>query len=130
MHDLACVVHLHSVYSDGTGTVPEIMRAAARAGADVVLLTDHDSLEAKRRGEEGWHGSVLVCVGLEVSPRRRDHFLAFGLDQEIDHGHKMGPAEIVAAVQEAGGFGFAAHPFSKGSEIFRRAGPGMPWHDL
>ena len=61
MHDLACVVHLHSLYSDGTGTVPEIARAARRAGADVVLLTDHDTLEAKRRGEEGWYGDVLAA---------------------------------------------------------------------
>ena len=51
MHDLACVVHLHSLYSDGTGTVPEIARAAHRAGVDVVLLTDHDTLEAKRQGQ-------------------------------------------------------------------------------
>ena len=53
MHDLACVVHLHSLYSDGTGTVPEIARAARASGVDVVLLTDHDTLEARRRGEEG-----------------------------------------------------------------------------
>jgi PHP domain len=130
MHDLVTVVHCHSTYSDGTGTVPQIARAAARAGVDAVLLTDHDSLEAKRRGEEGWHGSVLVCVGLEVSPRRRDHYLAFGLDREIEDPDSLTPAEIVAAVEEAGGFGFAAHPFSKGSEVFTRAGPGMPWGDL
>ena len=39
MHDLSCVVHLHSLHSDGTGTVDEIVRAARRAGVDVVLLT-------------------------------------------------------------------------------------------
>jgi hypothetical protein len=127
--DLACVVHCHSTYSDGTGTVPQIAAAAARAGADVVLLTDHDSLEARRRGEEGWHGPVLVCVGEEVSPRRQNHYLAFGLEREIAH-KGMSPAEIVAAVRDAGGFGFAAHPFSKGSELFARAGTGMPWGDL
>ena len=66
--DVACVVHLHSVHSDGTGTVAQIAAAARRAGVDVVLLTDHDTLEARRRGEEGWHGPVLVCVGSEVSP--------------------------------------------------------------
>ena len=46
-------MHLHSTYSDGTGTVPEIAAAGRRNALDVVLLTDHDSLEAKRRGEEG-----------------------------------------------------------------------------
>src|SRR5215208_6290228 len=75
MHDLSCVVHLHSTHSDGTGTVAEIARAAARASVDAVLLTDHNSLAARRRGEEGWYGSVLVLAGHEVSPRGRDHYL-------------------------------------------------------
>jgi hypothetical protein len=128
MHDLACVIHLHSTYSDGTGTVPEIARAARRAGADVVLLTDHDTLEAKRRGEEGWHGSVLVLVGEEVSPRTQDHYLAFGIDSEIDH-RPLDAEGICRAVRDAGGFGFAAHPFSHGSERFKRA-VGMPFTGL
>jgi hypothetical protein len=130
MHDLACVVHLHSLYSDGTGTVPEIARAARRAKADVVLLTDHDSLEAKRRREEGWYGDVLVLVGTEVSPPRRNHYLAFGVDAEIDH-EDLDAAGICRAVRDAGGFGFAAHPFSRGSERFRkRVGTGMPFDAL
>jgi len=127
MHDLSCVVHLHSTHSDGTGTVPEIARAAARAKADVVLLTDHDSLEAKRRGEEGWYGDVLLLAGEEVSPLGRDHYLAFGIDAEIRH-RGLDACEIVRAVRDAGGFGFAAHPFSEGSVRFRR--PGMPFGGL
>jgi hypothetical protein len=129
MHDSACVVHLHSIYSDGTGTVRQIARAARRAKADVVLLTDHDTLAAKRNGEEGWYGDVLLLVGEEVSPRRRNHYLAFGIDEEIDHS-QLDAAGICAAVKGAGGFGFAAHPFSQGSERFKRAGPGMPFDAL
>lgn len=129
MLDLACVVHCHSTYSDGTGTVPQIAAAAARAGADAVLLTDHDTLDAKHRGEEGWHGPVLVCVGVEVSPKRQNHYLAFGLDEVIDHAG-LSPAQIVAAVREAGGIGFAAHPFSRGSDLFKRTVGGIPWRDL
>jgi hypothetical protein len=129
MHDLACVVHLHSTHSDGTGTVPEIARAARRAGADVVLLTDHDTLEAKRRGEEGWYGDVLLLAGTEVSPRRRNHYLAFGIEREIDH-DGLDAAGICRAVRDAGGFGFAAHPFSEGSARFREQAPGMPFEDL
>jgi hypothetical protein len=123
VHDLVCVVHLHSTYSDGSGTVPQIARAAQRAGVDVVLLTDHDTLEAKRRGEERWYDDVLVLVGEEVTPTDRDHFLAFDIDREINR-HLTGP-EICEAVARAGGFGFAAHPFSRGSERFRR--PGIPF---
>ena len=129
MHDLACVVHLHSTYSDGTGTVKQIARAGRRARADVVLLTDHDTLEAKQRGEEGWYGDVLLLAGVEISPRRRNHLLAFGLDRPIDHAGLDGDA-ICRAVAEAGGIGFAAHPWSKGSPRFKRAGEGMPFDGL
>jgi hypothetical protein len=128
MHDVACVVHLHSLYSDGTGTVREIARAARRARADAVLLTDHDTLEAKRRGEEGWHGDVLVLVGEEVSPRGRNHYLAFDIEEPIKH-RGLDAAGICKAVRDAGGFGFAAHPFSQGSPRFNRA-VGMPFEAL
>lgn len=128
MHDLACAVHVHSTYSDGTGTIPQIAAAARRSGADVVLMTDHDTLAARRRGEEGWHGPVLVLVGEEVSPSRQNHFLAFGIDDEVDR--RLSPRAILAAVAGAGGFGFAAHPFSRGSRRFARYGKGMPWRAL
>jgi hypothetical protein len=130
--DLSCVIHVHSTYSDGTGTVPEIARAAGEAGADVVILTDHDTLEARRCGEEGRHGSVLVLVAHEVSPRNRNHMLALGTASEIRH-RGLKPSEIAQAVRDAGGFGIAAHPFSTGSRHFRRVrslGTSMRWEDL
>jgi hypothetical protein len=100
LHDMGCVVHLHSTFSDGTGTVPQIIAAGQRAGVDVVMLTDHNT----RAGAsfEGWHGSVLLLVGEEDTPARRDHTLLFD------------------------GLSFAAHPFSRGSRRFRRLSEGMP----
>jgi hypothetical protein len=124
LHDVTCVAHVHSTYSDGTGTVPQIARAAQKAGVEVVLLTDHDTLEAKRRGEEGWQGDALVLVGCEVSPVRRDHFLAFGIEREPSR--RLSGPEIAADVAAQGGFGFAAHPFSRGSARFDRI-EGMPF---
>ncbi|MEA2478883.1 MAG: hypothetical protein QOJ07_805 [Thermoleophilaceae bacterium] len=129
LHDSACVVHLHSTYSDGTGTVPEIAAAARANALDVVLLTDHDTMAARDHGEEGWHGSVLVLVGEEVSPPGRNHYLAFGLDRPVDH-EGLSPAQILDAVAAGGGFGFAAHPFSHGNPNFGRVGKAMPWGDL
>jgi hypothetical protein len=120
LHDLAGVIHVHSLYSDGTGTVAEIAAAAEANDLDFVLLTDHDTLRAKQNGEEGWHGSVLVLVGEEVSPSRGGHYLAFGIDRVIDHKGLDGHA-IIEQVNERGGFGFLSHPFSKGSERFNRS---------
>ena len=128
VHDLACVIHLHSVHSDGTGSVRQIVRAGRRAGADVVMLTDHDTLAAKRAGDEGWHDGVLLLVGEEVSPPRRDHCLAFGVDTEIDR--DLEPADYLRAIRAAGGLSFAAHPWSRGSRRFKRAGTGMPFAAL
>jgi hypothetical protein len=42
----------------------------------------------------------------------------------------MSPADICTTVEAAGGFGFLAHPFSRGSPRFERARAGIPWHDL
>lgn len=118
LHDLSCVIHVHSTYSDGTASVEELIEQARSCGRDVVLLTDHDTLGARHDGYEGWHGNVLLGVGVEVSPSR-GHYLAFGLDREIDHRH-LTESEIPAAVAAAGGFGFAAHPFSQGSAMAAR----------
>ena len=83
-HDLSAVVHIHSTYSDGTATVAELIEAARESGAGAVLLTDHDTLQARRDGWQGRHDGVFVLVGTEVSPRQ-GHYLAFGVDREIPH---------------------------------------------
>ena len=113
--DVSCVAHVHSTYSDGTATVPELLSVARDAGAAVVLLTDHDSLAARRDGWEGWHDGVFLLVGTEVSPKQ-GHYLAFGVDDEVAHEGRSA-LEIAGAVRDAGGVGFAAHPFSVGGRM-------------
>jgi hypothetical protein len=113
--DVSCVVHVHSTYSDGTATVPEVLSAAREAGAGAVLLADHDTLGARRDGWEGMHGGVFLLVGLEISPKQ-GHYLAFGVDQEVPHAGRTA-GEIAAAVRAHGGIGFAAHPFSTGGRM-------------
>lgn len=124
LHDLSCVIHLHSTYSDGSASIEEIIEAARRAGTDVVMLTDHDTLGARDDGWEGWHDGVLLLVGTEVSPRG-GHYLAFGVDRTPSSAD--GEQAIPAAVEEAGGFGFAAHPFSEGSRMSKRIGKPHGW---
>jgi PHP domain-containing protein len=115
LFDVSCIAHVHSTYSDGTATVPELLAAARDGGADALLLTDHDSLGARRDGWEGMHDGVFLLVGTEVSPKQ-GHYLAFGVDREIPHSGRSG-LEIARAVRAAGGLGFAAHPFSVGGHM-------------
>jgi hypothetical protein len=109
LHDLSCVVHVHSTHSDGTATVPEIAAAARAAGAGAVIVTDHDALAPG----EGWQDGVLVLCGVEVSLRRRGHLLVLGLT-EPPRRRGVDAAAVTRAVAARGGVGFAAHPFSPG----------------
>jgi hypothetical protein len=127
-HELSCLLHVHSTYSDRTATVPELLDAARGAGADVVILTDHDTMQAARDGWEGRHDGVLLIVGHEVSPRD-GHLLAFDTGAEVPHrGHTE--SELCGEVARRGGFGIAAHPFSQGSRLSRRIGRPHPWGAL
>jgi PHP domain len=115
LFDVSCVAHVHTTYSDGTATAEELLAAAAETGADLVLLTDHDTLGARHGGWEGRRGGVSLLVGTEVSPKQ-GHYLAFGVDREIPHAGRSA-LEIADAVRAAGGLGFAAHPFSRGGRM-------------
>jgi hypothetical protein len=113
--DVSCVIHVHTTYSDGTATVAEVIAAARAEGVDLVVLTDHDSLAARRDGWQGRHDGVFVLVGTEVTAKP-GHYLAFGVDREIPPSGRSA-VQIAEAVREAGGLGFAAHPFSRGGHM-------------
>jgi hypothetical protein len=123
-----CIAHVHSTHSDGSATVAELREEARAAGARVLLLTDHDSMAARDRGEDGWGGDVLVVTGHEVSPRG-GHLLVFGTDEVVAH-RGLDEREILDAVAEAGGVGYAAHPFSAGSAMLPRVGRPHPWSEF
>ena len=119
-------VHMHSDFSDGSLPIPAIAGIAAQKPLDFLMFSDHNTLEPKRRGYEGWHGDVLVLIGYEINdPDDRNHYLAFQLEHEIPSGLRA--AEYVRQVREAGGFGIIAHPAEKRG--FSDAYPPYPWTD-
>jgi len=99
------VIHIHSKFSDGTGDIDTITRAAKNAGLDWIVVTDHNSLEI----EEGFINGICVIKAEEISPKNdSNHYLAFGINKLIDANQ---PAEdFINEVKEQNGFGFAAHP--------------------
>ena len=81
-------LHVHSSASDGTDPPAEVMRRAARAGLDVVALTDHDTVagHAEARAAAGPLNPPLVLLpGMELSGRldgRSLHMLAYLFDAD------------------------------------------------
>ncbi len=67
-------LHTHSDVSDGTAPPSELIGDAARAGLDVVALTDHDTTAGwdEAAHAAGEHGITLVR-GIELSTRHRRH---------------------------------------------------------
>ncbi len=74
-------LHTHSDRSDGTTSPREVVLAAARAGLDVVALTDHDTAEGwDEAGAAAEEAGIGLVRGLEISCRhagRSAHLLAY-----------------------------------------------------
>jgi 3',5'-nucleoside bisphosphate phosphatase len=77
-------LHTHSSTSDGTDTPEELVENAARAGLDVVALTDHDTFDGlDAAAAAGEQLGVQVVRGLELSCTERGssvHLLGYGVD--------------------------------------------------
>ena len=77
-------LHVHSSASDGTDPPAEVMRRAARAGLDVVALTDHDTVAGHAEARAA-AGPVTLLPGMELSCRldgRSLHMLAYLFDAD------------------------------------------------
>lgn len=125
-HEVAGAVHLHSSFSDGSKSVEEIAQIASQKNLDFLMFSDHNTLQPKLEGREGWHDNVLVIIGAEYNDRdNRNHYLAFRIHENIEK--RDYAADYVQQVREMGGFGMIAHPAEKRS--FSDAYPPYPWTD-
>lgn len=126
-YDYVGALHIHSTLSDGTGTIEEIIADAQEAGLDFLILTDHEHLQARTLGYEGWHGNLLLLVGEEITPRFRNHYLAFNISTPVPGRGNRNPQEFIDAVASQGGLGFLAHPIGDGYFSRAMACPWLNW---
>jgi hypothetical protein len=118
-------IHIHSIFSDGTGNIDKISKMAKKAGLDWIIITDHNSFEI----QEGFYNGVCVIRGEEISPNDDNHYLAFGINKYIE---PTEPKEYVEKVREQGGFGFVAHPdegVNKNGELRKNSHKPIKWLD-
>lgn len=121
MHEYTAVIHFHSAYSsDGRVSIPDIVAAARGNNIDILMLTDHENLQARLAGQEGWHGDVLLISGEEICPAQFNHYLAFGLQGPLSgmFSAQTPPQQIIDRVRDEGGIGVIAHPDHEGTELF------------
>lgn len=116
MFEYCGVIHVHSTYSDGSGSIPTILNAAHESKLDFLILTDHNSLRARADGWEGWHGNTLLIVGDEVSSRR-GHCLAMATQQRVNH--RQNHQGILNDIHRQNGLSFIAHPHGKYRPLFK-----------
>ncbi|MBN2572788.1 MAG: CehA/McbA family metallohydrolase [Ignavibacteriales bacterium] len=126
MYEYIAAIHIHSLYSDGTGKVEEIAKTASEMGIDFIFLTDHNTLRAKKDGYQKWFKNTLVIVGCEINDKtNKNHYLAFGIDETPST--RLPANKYVEEIKNAGGIGFIAHPFEERSSM--KEHPPYPWTD-
>ncbi len=110
-------MHVHTLYSDGTLAHRGVAEAAAQAGLDYLIVTDHNVWV---QGVEGYYGQVLLLVGEEIHDARRspqaNHLLVYGAERELAL-EARDPQRLLDAVREAGGLAFLAHPVEFTSRV-------------
>ncbi len=114
MHEIIINLHMHTRYSDGTGSHKDIATAAMKTGLDAVIVTDHNLWV---NGPAGYYKDgdkrVLLMVGEEIHDQARqpqkNHLLVFGANRELAT-YASDPQLLLDAVGTAGGLAFVAHP--------------------
>jgi hypothetical protein len=131
MYEIVVNLHMHTRYSDGSGTHRDIARAAIKTGLDAVIVTDHNVLV---HGFEGYYKEksrrVLMLIGEEIHDQDRDpqknHLLAFGVGRELAT-FADDPQLLINKVREESGLAFLAHPDDPAAPLFNETD--ISWED-
>lgn len=103
------VIHVHTNRSDGTGSIDDVSRAAAAAGLQFVIVTDHgDGTRAPDLPD--YRNGILYIDAVEISTAD-GHLVALGLPK-APYPLAGEARDVVDDVHRLGGLAIAAHPGS------------------
>lgn len=107
-------IHIHSTYSDGAFTLPELRQTFLGEGCSFLCMTDHaeyfDSARLQAYQEECAALSdarLRIIPGLEFACKRDLHILGYGATRRAD---STEPEPVIAQVNEQGAISVIAHP--------------------
>lgn len=103
------VYHVHSNFSDGSGSLEEITQAAGQLNQDFVILTDHGNPNLLSAQSTTWMNNVLLIGGSELS-LNSGHLAVFGF-KIPPFRFPPEPQEAIDDINRDKGVSFVSHPF-------------------
>jgi hypothetical protein len=102
--------HIHTVRSDGTGTVDDVAEAARENGLAFVVITDHGDGMRPPLAPSYRHG--VLCIDAVEIGTDGGHVVGLGLAQPSPYPLGGRPDDVVEDIHRLGGVAIAAHPDS------------------
>ena len=103
-------LHIHTMASDGTASVSQVLARAEEVGLDIIAITDHDRIDAAEAAKQMAIANnlrVQVVVGEEISTLQ-GHLLGLFLRERVRPLRSL--RRTIAEVHEQGGIAIPAHP--------------------
>jgi hypothetical protein len=107
-------MHIHTRRSDGFGSVDDVASAAAQAGLNFVILTDHG--DGTRDPDPPRYRSGVLCIDAVEISTDGGHLVALGIPRTT---YSLGgeARDVVEDVKRMGGMAIAAHPASTRAQL-------------
>lgn len=109
-------LHAHSLHSDASWDIPDLLAWARARRLDFCTLSDHNTVSGLAQFDAACAGDLLTMGGMELTTFW-GHALALGLREWIDWRVQAGARtmpQIAAEVEARGGLFVIAHPMSLG----------------
>ena len=79
-------LHTHSIISDGSDSIDELISTAIKNNVDVIAITDHDTLAHKRK--ISYNNPIDVIAGIEISAidpntKIKAHILGYNIKDDM-----------------------------------------------
>ncbi len=109
--------HFHTGRSYDASSSPDaVLEAAARAGLDVLCVTDHDTIEGALELARVAPRAIRVVIGCEFTCEDGSHLVGLGLADMIAERRVL---PLMERIRAQGGLVLLPHLFRRGSGIFR-----------
>jgi len=99
-------LHVHTHYSDSTGSVKRILEIAQNKGLDGLAITDHNTLRGVKEAQMENH-NLIIIPGVELMTTQGE-ILALGVKHLIPK--KMLMIETIKRIHAQGGLAIIPHP--------------------